>query len=132
MLHQGCLLAGYADKVYQRVDIFYEDGGEVAYKTVVGVQVGERGCLQGCFPFTGKETTFGFCPQIDATASASLVMRVVQGLPADRQNLLLSLVVPDDLANQRISKAKADFAHRHAGGYIRLFTLRKFVWEGAS
>ena len=29
-------------------------------------------------------------------------------------------------------KAKADFAHRHAGGLHKVLLLRKFVWEGAS
>ena len=88
VLHQGCLLAGYADKVYQWVDIFYEDGGEVAYKTVVGVQLGAW--LPHDKPFTEKETTFGILSQIDGNGiPASLVMRVVQGLPADGQELTL-------------------------------------------
>ncbi len=44
--------------------ILYEDGGEVAYKTVVGVQVGSVAASKDK-PFTGKETTFGILPQID-------------------------------------------------------------------
>ena len=89
VLHQGCLLAGYADKVYQWVDIFYEDGGEIAYKTVVGVQVGSVAASKDK-PFTGKETAFGILSQIDGNGiPASLVMRVVQGLPADGQELAL-------------------------------------------
>ena len=62
VLHQGCLLAGYADKVYQRVDIFYEDGGEVAYKTVVGVQVGSVAASKDK-PLPEKKRLSGFCPR---------------------------------------------------------------------
>ena len=41
-------------------------------------------------PFTGKEATFGILSQIDGNGiPASLVMRVVQGLPADGQELAL-------------------------------------------
>lgn len=88
VLHQGCLLAGYADKVYQRVDIFYEDGGEVATR-LCWCSGWERGCSKDK-PFTGKETAFGILSQIDGNGiPASLVMRVVQGLPADGQELAL-------------------------------------------
>ena len=77
VLHQGRLLAGYADKVYQWVDIFYEDGG--------GSVAASKDK-----PFTGKETTFGILSQIDGNGiPASLVMRVVQGLPADGQEFTL-------------------------------------------
>ena len=62
VLHQGRLLAGYADKVYQWVDIFYEDGGEVAYKTVVGVQVGSVAASKDK-PLPEKKRLSGFCPR---------------------------------------------------------------------
>ncbi len=56
LLHQRLsTLAGYADKVYQQFAVTaYEDGGEVAYKTVVGVQVGS--VAPGTSPLTGKTT----------------------------------------------------------------------------
>ena len=89
VLHQCRLLARHTDVVDQRVEVFHQDGREVAHQAMVGIQVG---CVTSAQyqSLSRKEAALGILLQIQCHGvGASAVVRVFQRLAADRQELAL-------------------------------------------
>ena len=85
VFHQCRLLAWHADVVDQRIEVFHQDGRQVAHKAVVRVQVGSVASAQNQ-SFAREESAFGVLTQVEGygVLTASIV-RVVQRFLADGQ-----------------------------------------------
>ena len=89
VLHQSRLLARHADEVDQRVEVFHQDGRQVAYQAVVRVQVGSVASAQNQ-SLAREEAAFGVLPQVEGYGVlTAAVVRVVQRFLADGQELAL-------------------------------------------
>lgn len=83
VVHESHFLFRDADKVDQRVDVLYEDGGEVANKGMGLVEIGAVASAEDK-ALAGKETALWIVVEVeDHAISAASVMDVVEGFTAD-------------------------------------------------
>ena len=89
VFHQCRLFARHTDVVDQRIEVFHQDGREVAHEAVVRVQVGSVASAQNQ-SLTREESAFGVLTQVEGYGIlTAAVVRVVQRFLADGQELAL-------------------------------------------